>query len=77
VVIFLSAAEPEYDKTMTTSEREHDICHQKLTWATRDEALAAAAYARWQYGDGSSRPRPYQCRMCGKWHLARHIDDEV
>ncbi len=51
------------------------VCLEKLTWESRDAALAAAAYSVWQYGEGL-RPVPYQCRSCGKWHLARRRYDD-
>jgi hypothetical protein len=64
-----------YNLQQNAEDREREVCHSKLTWATRDEALAAGAYARWQYGDDGSWPRPYRCKVCDKWHLARHTDD--
>lgn len=56
------------------SARDKD-CLQKLTWPTHESAIAARAYAGWQYGDSASRPRPYLCRHCELWHLARHRPD--
>jgi hypothetical protein len=49
--------------------KENDDCNNKLTWETKELALAARAYAGWQYG--KAEVRPYQCKLCGKWHLAR------
>lgn len=51
-----------------------DNCLAKLTWQTRELAIAAAAYSAYQYGDGSDRPSPYRCKHCGLWHLARNYD---
>ena len=50
---------------------EQENCNAKLTWPTRELAEAAAAYAVWQYGEDKSKARAYNCRECGKWHLAR------
>ena len=49
-------------------------CLSKLTWQSRDEAIAARAYAGWQYGDSGGRPQPYECRYCRKWHLASYVE---
>jgi hypothetical protein len=62
-----SAAEP----SSQAARRDRDTCLAKLTWATREQAAAAAAYAVWQYGEVGQRPQPYRCRSCGQWHLAR------
>lgn len=51
------------------SARARD-CLDKLTWVSKEAAEAAAIYARWQYGDSQTKPTPYHCRHCGKWHLA-------
>ena len=61
---------------MNQREREKDVCYSKLTWVSRDEAAAAAALAAWQHGATEAvPPRPYECRYCGKWHLARKYED--
>jgi hypothetical protein len=64
---------------LSTSEREtldrNRNCLSKLTWASREEARAAISYARWQYGESSSRPHEYLCKYCQKWHLARDYRD--
>jgi hypothetical protein len=56
------------------SELGQSSCMTKLTWKTRAEAVAARAYAAWQYGEGP-KPEPYQCRDCQLWHLARSQSD--
>lgn len=55
----------------TEKQQRETSCLSKLTWQTREEAVAARAYAGWQYGDSGGRPQPYTCRHCHKWHLAR------
>lgn len=55
-------------------QRREAGCMSKLTWQTREEAIAARAYARWQHGDSGGRPKPYECRYCHKWHLASHVE---
>ena len=49
--------------------RRQKECLDKLTWESGEQAIAAAAYARWQHGE-ASQPKPYQCRHCAKWHLS-------
>lgn len=53
-------------------QRRQRDCLGKLTWATRELAEAAVAYAGWQYGGQNGRPAPYRCEFCKQWHLARH-----
>lgn len=53
-------------------QRREAACLAKLTWQSREAAVAARAYAGWQYGEAGGRPAPYRCRYCHKWHLARH-----
>lgn len=52
-------------------ERRRRACMEKLTWRSRDEALAARAYAAHTYGGSSGSLKPYRCGVCGHWHLAR------
>jgi len=66
----MNAAKVKNTAEINEELRQRD-CLQKLTWATRELAEAAIAYAGWQYGDGDARPKPYHCRFCDKWHLAR------
>ena len=55
----------------TESKTRQSDYLEKLTWASQELAVAAIAYAGWQYGDGKAQLRPYHCQYCGKWHLAR------
>lgn len=45
-------------------------CLSKLSWRSEEEAAAAGTYAAYQYGQSSTRPRPYKCKDCSSWHLA-------
>ena len=42
-------------------------CSEKLAFATRAEAQAAATVAMHRYG---GRLRVYQCRYCEMWHIS-------
>lgn len=42
-------------------------CADKISFESRDKALATAATAQFQYG---SRLKVYRCRDCNLWHLA-------
>ncbi len=53
----------------SSREARERSCLTKLTWHTRDEAIAARAYAGWQHGENNLTP--YTCRFCGYWHLSR------
>lgn len=47
-------------------------CHDKLAFATREQAEAVAAVNAYRYkGD---KLRAYQCRYCGLWHLSSNSD---
>jgi len=55
-------------------ERKHDDaeekllpCHEKLAFATREQAEAVAAVNSFRYGD---KLHAYKCRYCGLWHLS-------
>jgi hypothetical protein len=64
----------DYNKGMThpkPDDRQKN-CLGKLTWDTQLLAQAARAYASWQHGD-NQRTKPYQCKYCHKWHLARQF----
>ncbi len=67
------------NEPLSTEQREaidkDRNCMSKLTWATEEQARAAASYAKWQYGGDDSKPRPYRCRHCLKWHLSRDYRD--
>jgi hypothetical protein len=63
--------EPIFESSEDREARERkEKCFDKLTWRSREEAVAAAAYARWQYG-GERVLTPYRCKFCNMWHLAR------
>jgi hypothetical protein len=58
-----------------SEEREPALpCSEKLSFKSRQEAVATRAYAGWQYGDGRNL-EPYQCDKCGDWHLASKNSD--
>lgn len=55
-----------------TSEHNELPCHDKLAFATREQAEAVAAVNAYRYkGD---KLRAYQCRYCGLWHLSSNSD---
>lgn len=43
-------------------------CHDKLAFATREQAEAVAAVNAYRYK--GTKLRAYQCRYCGLWHLS-------
>jgi len=47
-------------------------CHEKLAFATREQAEAVAAVNAFRYG---GKLRAYRCRYCGLWHLSSRIED--
>jgi hypothetical protein len=54
----------------TAEERQRRVnCLEKMTWPTENMAVAAAAYAQWQYS-GAGKVKPYRCKYCDKWHLS-------
>jgi len=48
-------------------------CHDKLAFATREQAEAVAAVNAYRYK--GSKLKAYQCRYCGLWHLSSQSDD--
>lgn len=52
-------------------DKKRKACLEKLTWSTKEMAEAAAVYARWQHED--AKTKVYNCKYCGKWHLARAL----
>ncbi|MBW3538041.1 hypothetical protein KY386_00940 [Candidatus Parcubacteria bacterium] len=52
-----------------------DACSDKFSYTSQSQAIAARAYAQWQYGD-RSKLQPYRCQTCTAWHLASRIDGE-
>ena len=53
-------------------DKKRQACLEKLTWESKELAEAARAYAGWQYGE--SNTVAYNCKYCGKWHLARAVE---
>ena len=42
-------------------------CHEKLAFATREQAEAVAAVNAYRYG---GKLYAYRCQYCGLWHLS-------
>lgn len=73
---FYIAGKWPQNRLMTEEQRQIDRqknCLDKLTWGSEEEARAAAAYSEWQRGE--AKLKPYSCKYCNKWHLARAIED--
>jgi hypothetical protein len=47
-------------------------CHEKLAFATREQAEAVAAVNAYRYG---GKLHAYKCRHCGLWHLSSQPRD--
>jgi hypothetical protein len=57
---------------MDEQETDGLPCQQKLAFAARKDAQAAATVAAYRYG---TMLKPYLCSYCGLWHLATDYDD--
>lgn len=47
-------------------------CADKLPFDSRESAGAAAVYAGFRYA--GTKPHPYKCRYCDRWHLSTHVN---
>ena len=48
-------------------------CSEKLSFESKEAAVAARAYAVWQHGN-KTKLSTYLCRNCGSWHLASVLE---
>jgi len=48
-------------------------CHDKLAFATREQAEAVAAVNAYRYK--GAKLKAYTCSYCGLWHLSSQSDE--
>lgn len=54
--------------------RKYRMCWRKLSYPTEMGALKASMMVRERYG---SVQYPYECPLCGKWHLTSHKPQDM
>ena len=57
-----------FERQQAAKQNRLDKCQNKRAFSSEAEARAHAAADRAQFGD---RFTPYQCDLCGDWHLTR------
>jgi hypothetical protein len=58
---------------MPPSDKDRAVCRSKYSYETRHRAKRCARKVKASSDKPGVLLRPYQCRVCGLWHLTKNL----